>query len=185
MGLRLVDVDPDEVGRMVEFRLRELASTLAERLGLGELPRRGESSPIAAEARTLSRYAAEGPPKGSGGREGARAMREACGRLTALLWARAVEQTAPMEAINGPDGDLSDAVVLVLVAAWSRAELALGRGLTAKQLGALAGVDGRSVRRFGTQLALRPDERGRLVAAPERALAWLRARGVRGLPKER
>ncbi len=185
---RLVDANPDQIAGMVEHRLWQFAALLVERLGLGELPRAsrdGSSSPVALETRTLVLYAVEGPSRGSGGRAGATAMREACGRLAALLYGCAIEEWAAAQAVEGATGYLDDLVVLTLVAAWARAELALGRGLTARQLGALAGVDARSVRRFGAELALAPDEQGRLVATPERATSWLRARGVRGLPKER
>lgn len=184
-ALRLSELDPSKVAGMTEFRLQATAALLVERLGLGELRRAsrdGEGSRPAAAARRLALYAREGLPPDVKPKAGARAMRGECLALAALLWARAIDEgVSAIDPVEGPEGDLADPLTLVLVASWARAELATGGGLTARQLGALAGVDARSVRRFGQELALSADERGRLVATPERATSWLQARGVRGL----
>jgi hypothetical protein len=79
------------------------------------------------------------------------------------------------------DADLDDPLDLVLVAAWARVTLADGDGLTARQLGALAGLDANVVRRFAREgeLVLEGERPAKTTA--EEARRWLRARGVRGL----
>jgi hypothetical protein len=74
------------------------------------------------------------------------------------------------------DFDLGDPVALTVVAASARVELSEDYGLTARQLGALAGVDPSTVRQLG--LPLRGVRPAKLLA--KYARRWLIERGIPG-----
>jgi len=183
-------VDAERVGASVEKRLYKHATRLWARLGQGE-HKRAEGAPRslpAAEAATLALFAQEGATEEHDQADEHDAMRDVAGRLAALLWSRPIDGCEPSAGPLDPSAldDLNEPITLVLVAAWARCELARGEGITARQLGALAELDARSVRRLAEAGELRwQSGPGPLRASAADALRWLEARGVRGLPREK
>lgn len=193
---RLARIDPGQIAAEVDRRsdaALERAIQQATLDGSVELVAGPEPQPvrvrlhrlrpsdIAGAAADLCLFAQQGLCEGLGWPDASRAA-DAVRELVTRLYARPVDGAtdgAPLtEAL---EADLGDPIALVLVAAWARWRLDQGQGVTARQLGALAGLDADVVRRMGRGGGLALDGGRPAQASAEEARRWLRARGIRGL----
>ncbi len=173
---RLADLRPEAVGREAHELVLRQAERLATKIGCS-LSSVGPSD-LQLTAADLCRYAQTGDTADWGDESGAL---DAAQSLCEVLYSQAgVPGTFDVGEL-GEDVDPETPVGLVLAAALARFELGQGEPVTARQLGALAGLDERHVRLLARngELAL-----GGTVKAEE-ARRWLSGRGVAGFEPRR
>ncbi len=200
---RLAALTPDQIADDVDARMDAALSKAIQRATLdasleivahaGGAPRpvhvaslrRTRRSDLALTAADLCLYAQHGLCNALDWEDDSCAE-DAATELVARLWARPVDALTGASSHVGPldealDGaDLDDPLDLVLVAAWARVELSKGGPLTARQLGALAGLEHRHVRDLARSGEL-PLTGTRPATCPaEDARRWLGARGWSG-----
>lgn len=183
--IRLATLTPDQIAAEVDDRLLRYLGRLALPLspGISLHVRRHGQSDLALTASALTEYAQRGLPVWDWSTHGE--AEDACQSLVSGLYGCPAHPgveggVGPLDdALDG--ADLDDAIDLVLVAAWARVTLAKDGPLTARQLGALAGLEHRHVRDLARSGEL-PLTGARPTTCPaEDARRWLGVRGVVGL----
>jgi hypothetical protein len=183
--IRLAALTPDAVAAEVDDRILRYLGRLAIPLspGIALHVRHVGQSDLALTAGALVTYAQRGLPVWDWSSHGE--AEDACQSLVSGLYGCPAHPgveggVGPLdEALDG--ADLDGALDLVLVAAWARVTLAKDGALTARQLGALAGLEHRHVRELSRAGEL-PLTGTRPATCPaEDARRWLGARGVVGL----
>lgn len=186
---RISALDPTAMRRDIEERIDRYLGRLAAPLSPGITFERHGDSGVALTVEALAEYAQRGLPVSDWETHGE--ARDAIQEVLETLYSSPVQASASSGGV-GPLGedeagaqlgeaDLDDPLSLVLVAAWARVQLADGEGLTARQLGALAGLDPKAVQLLAregelTLVGIRPAQ-----ASAEEARRWLGSRGIRGL----
>lgn len=186
---RLAQLDPAALAADVDSRLARYLGRLVTPLAPGfavDVQRHGPSG-VALSVDALTRYAQGGLPVWDW--ETHEEPRDALQELLAVLYGRPADaldrsDVGPLDESNDSEqldgADLDDPLALVLVAAWARVLLAEESPLSARQLGALGGLDPRAVQRLARDGELRL-EGSPLAASPDEARRWLGSRGVKGL----
>lgn len=201
---RLAHINPDAIAADVDARMdaalekaiqratQDMSLEVIARVGGAPRPvhvaslRRTRRSDLAMTAADLTVYAQRGLC-GTLDWEDHSCAEDAATELVARLWARPVDALAGASDHVGPldealaEADLDDPIDLVIVAAWARVELSKDNPVTARQLGALAGLDANVVRRFAREGELSLTGTRPATAEARDARRWLVARGVRGL----
>lgn len=176
--MKLLALSSDDIAAEVERRVVDHLHRLALDAG-AEVHAEATLGTLRAEARALTLYAQRGLPVWDWTDSGMAAD----GLLSVLsaLYSRAADADIEHTAIDVVDDlDPSDEIALVLVAAAARIRIDRGEPVTARELGALAGIGAYAVRHHLRSGELRAtDERPARVPA-EDARRWLAARGVPG-----
>jgi len=186
--VRLANIDPaevaEEVVRLVADHLASTAIRLDPTLSMPALHGEGLGGMgLRATVRALATYAQRGLPVWDWTDHGMAA--DGLLDVIAALYSRPADGGLSRTAIDVLDDvDPVDAIGLVLVAAAARVQLDRKHALSARELGALAGIGSAAIRKL-TRAGELPAEgagvRGEPLRVPaDAAVRWLAARGVSG-----
>lgn len=183
---RLVDLDPAAVAAaavaVAAAQLNRLAFALSPGVELHG-PLEPQATQLWLTVALLTRYAQRGGAVGDW--EGDGEALDAIQEVLSTLYVSAADRHSAA-VLNEHEGDLddSDAMTVVLLAAWCRVQLGQGHGVTLRELAAISGLTGKVVHGLVAAGELRASgERPAKVTAKE-ARRWLSGRGVVGFGKE-